>query len=428
MVLAPSYLEEVRRVQKELAKVPAEGPPIVSLYLNTRWSDEQQRERVRLFVAGRAAALEADWRDAPHGASVVATLRDLVQRVNRDLVAQGEPEDVDADGIAIFASEGRGLLVTLRSRVPFPLELEVAERPRLLTLARALDEHGHTFVVLVDGRWMRIFEVALGAVVVEANLEQYLPDRVDVGDRGPWANRMPMRAGPAALARSGGMSQMRVQRHVRDHLEHNLRSGAELLARLVGTDPEARVVICGEPELRGFFRTVLPQGVRERIVHEQRMDSRTPRHLAIQRAVRVVADQFQAARNAEVDEAIGRALGGDLAVLGTEDTLLALMESRLHVLYIDAGYEFGLGWSCRRCDAFGTKARAGCPYCGSETTSVAFGQEAVRRALAQETRVVVVPEHARLRHFRGMAGTVRRGLRPTAPGIGYGTNEPLPPR
>src|SRR5256885_9787568 len=34
----------------ELAKLPPAARPVVSVYLNTRWTDEDQRERVRIFL------------------------------------------------------------------------------------------------------------------------------------------------------------------------------------------------------------------------------------------------------------------------------------------------------------------------------------------------------------------------------------------
>ena len=34
----------------ELAKLPPASRPVVSVYLNTCWADEDQRERVRIFL------------------------------------------------------------------------------------------------------------------------------------------------------------------------------------------------------------------------------------------------------------------------------------------------------------------------------------------------------------------------------------------
>ena len=60
----------------ELARMRSGDEPIVSLYLDIRWGDEQQRERVRLFVQDRVrkklaaliGLLRMLFRSAPAGA------------------------------------------------------------------------------------------------------------------------------------------------------------------------------------------------------------------------------------------------------------------------------------------------------------------------------------------------------------------------
>ncbi len=426
-MVAASHMREARRAVQHLAAMEPDGPPVVSLYLDTKWSDEHQRERARLFLQGKAARLREAWRGTAYANDVARSLDHLERRVTTDIIEQGDPNEVDWDGYAFFVSHGRGLWVGLRTRLRLENELEVEERPRLLQVARVLADHSPAFVVLLDGRWVRLFEVALGAVIMEAEMEQYLPDRVDAGDRGPFAMRWPSRAGPAALARGGGLSQMRYQRHVRDHLEHNLKNAAALLERLSSHETGAPVVLCGEEELRGLFRRVISDPLHRRVAHEMRLDSRAPRHLAVALAARALEKVNEERRCREVDEAIGRAMGSDLAVVGTEDTMLALHESRLYALYLDVTEDLGRGWRCRSCAAFGRKAEIGCPFCGGRTMSIDLAEELARRAVLDETRLVIVSGHTRLRHYRGLAGTLRRGLSPTAPGVGYAGHEPLPP-
>ncbi len=351
-----------------------------------------------------------------------------MQWMTRYIIEQGDPAESRWDGFALFVSGGRDLWVAFRARVPIENELEIERQPRLLQIAKVMADHSPAFVVLLDGRWVRIFEVALGAVLVEVDLEQYLPDRVDSGDRGPFAKRFSTRVGPAALARGDGLSQMRFQRHIRDHLEHNLKTAAELLERLSGHEGRAPVVVCGENELRGLFRRLVSGALRGRIAHESKLDSKAPRHQVVDMAVRALNEATHQQRSQEIDSVLGRALGsGTSAVLGTEDTMLALNQSRLHTLYLDDSSGVGQGWRCMSCAAFGHKAETGCPFCRGRTTTVDLLQEMTRRALFNETRVITVSGHPRLRHYRGMAGTLRRGLSPPSPRVGYATHEPLPP-
>ena len=43
-------LMDTKKEIRALAKIPETDYPFISLYLNTKWEDEKQRERVRLFV------------------------------------------------------------------------------------------------------------------------------------------------------------------------------------------------------------------------------------------------------------------------------------------------------------------------------------------------------------------------------------------
>ena len=41
---------DLRARMAELAKIGKTEAPVVSVYLDTRWSDEHQRDRVRIFL------------------------------------------------------------------------------------------------------------------------------------------------------------------------------------------------------------------------------------------------------------------------------------------------------------------------------------------------------------------------------------------
>ena len=116
-------------------------------------------------------------------------------------------------------------------------------------------------------------------------------------------------------------------------------------------------------------------------------------------------------------------------MLGSEDTLLALNEERVWRLFVDGGANvFPNGWRCTFCDALGRKAEAGCPYCGSETTTVDLREEVVRKALAQGAHVSYVSGFSKLRHFHGLGALLRRGRNPVNAGVGHAEHEPLPAR
>src|SRR5215470_5840043 len=99
------------------------GPgPVVSLYLDTPWADEHQRDRVRVFVKNqsrKAAALFAGQLD-----SDLAWIESQAEK----LVAQTLYPDTP--GVALFASEARDLRQLVPLAAPCQDSFLVADTPR----------------------------------------------------------------------------------------------------------------------------------------------------------------------------------------------------------------------------------------------------------------------------------------------------------
>src|SRR5689334_20135257 len=110
----------------ELAKLPPAARPVVSVYLNTRWTDEDQRERVRIFLKNHLrearAAAERPAEDD------LAWLEAEAQR----LITQAEA--TDASGVALIAG-GDGLREVLPVRAAFEDAFVINSTPYLRPLA-----------------------------------------------------------------------------------------------------------------------------------------------------------------------------------------------------------------------------------------------------------------------------------------------------
>src|SRR5438874_117939 len=111
--LRPPAAERVMDVQArlaELAKLPPSARPVVSVYLNTQWTDEDQRERVRIFLKNhlREARAAAE-RPAEE---VLAWIEAEGQRII------GQVEFTDASGVALVAG-GERLREVLPVRAAF---------------------------------------------------------------------------------------------------------------------------------------------------------------------------------------------------------------------------------------------------------------------------------------------------------------------
>ena len=108
---ADTMMDVTAKLQ-ELARTAPSPAPVISVYLDTRWSDEHQRERVRVFLKNethKAAAMAAGQLEAE---------LDWITRQGERLVTQElDPEHA---GTAMFAGGAAGLRDTLRLAVPSP--------------------------------------------------------------------------------------------------------------------------------------------------------------------------------------------------------------------------------------------------------------------------------------------------------------------
>src|SRR3970040_1426171 len=91
----------------ELSRVAKSEAPVVSVYLDTRWSDEHQRDRVRIFLKNEIAKA----RDASSRRAAPADL-EWMESAGGELFSQAAAPD--ARGVALFACESAGLREVLR--------------------------------------------------------------------------------------------------------------------------------------------------------------------------------------------------------------------------------------------------------------------------------------------------------------------------
>lgn len=388
---------------QELAGIRSDRDPIVTLYLDTRWADEDQRERVRIFVQEKLRWAKEQLEDG-HLEAFARTLERVGRHVD-DLCRQAV--DTEAHGVAIFACEGLELFRTLQFSQSFQNQFSVSDTPQLLQLARIADNYEPVIVAIVDGGGAWVFETAIGGVVGDARIQHESPQRHSMG----------------------GWSQRRFQTRQRNLVEKNHKEAAEHVIFLFDQAPESHVVLVGPDRVVAAFEKVLPKRVSEQILTR----FPNPRDLGAgdgkvrdQVMARVLQELLAHEREKEirsVEAAVGEALAGGLAVLGPQDVVLAANEGRIHRLMIEDGLEL-TGWRCTNCDAIGMGASASCGYCGQDVSTVDLGQELTRRVIDNDGEIDVVDPQARLHHYHGIAAVLRhRGT--LAPGIGWAIEQPV---
>jgi hypothetical protein len=389
----------------ELARLRSGSEPIVSLYLDVRWDDEQQRERVRVSVQDRARAILGHYGPGAPGKPALTRTFDKIRAFVERLT--GRVSEESRAGCALFACEGLGLWRPHFFARSFADELCADGIPHLGQLTRLSERQRPTLVVIPSQHGAQVFEVRLGEVDSAARMF------------GP----VPRSAGGSE---PGGEPEARREQQAEEWTARNRRAAATEVTLHFDRARDARVLLVGTAQATAAFARELPERVQAAIVAKVPLprgwsSPGTIRPGAVaELASEVLGDGADGAAR-YVDAVVGEALRGGVGVVGPDDVVLAVNEGRVHALVVEEDFD-GRGFHCDNCGALGADVEKAevCPFCAGDLRAVQNLREAlVARTLAGGGRVEVVNHAGRLHAFRGVAALLRQtaptGLRGTSP-------------
>jgi len=371
--------DDVSALLARLERLPATHPGVVSVYMNTRWSDEHQRDRTRVFLTRELRrAREA-------GAAELEDL-DWIEREGDRLVQQTAVPQ--ADGVALFACRALGLRESIPVRVPFHERFVVAERPDLGALAEVLDEHASAMIVVVDGESARLLPLHPGGAGAEVALERDVPGR---HKRGGWAQ----------------LAQSRYARHIETHRDQHYEAVADAVTQIVDTQAIPRILLAGHEDQLATFQRRLPERLQRLVVGQIPAARWEPPSAILRRAAERLDLQEHSDEVVDVDDVLTEAAKGGRAVAGP-GTLEAARRGAIHRLYILADLRRP-GRACERCGAL-QEAGAGCWLCGGATRDIELAAAVVERVQTTGGSVETVQAHAGLTAAGGFAARLRYPL------------------
>ncbi|HEX9241026.1 MAG TPA: hypothetical protein VF875_01155 [Anaeromyxobacter sp.] len=411
-------MTDLEPVLAELAAIRSSSEPIVSVYLDVRWRDEQQRERVRGCVRERARAILGHYPAGTPDEPALARTLDRIEGYVEALAAHAvEPERA---GLALFACEGLGLWRPLHLAVPLAEELCADAIPHLAQLARVAARRHPILVVVPSLEGAELFEVRLGEVDLDTSV------------RGP-APRSEAEAERAGAGARGPERETKSERRAEAWALRNRRVAAERVTTLFDATSGARVILVGTAESAGAFARELPARVEAAIVAKVPMPRAWSSSGGIRNGlVRTLAQEVLGdgtdGEAQEVASAVAAAVRGGVGVAGPDDVVLAANEGRIQALFVEEDFTRS-GFRCDHCGALGPDVASAevCPFCQGELRAVLDLKEAlVARTIAGGGRVALVAHHGQLHAYRGVAALLRQtahtGLRgasppwPTSPG------------
>jgi peptide chain release factor subunit 1 len=367
---------------KKLARLDGSSHPFCSLYLNTKWDDEQQRERIRLFTKNQMKKALDELKDQEFWRTTFTEDQEQIERFVEKLVRRVTEEEVN--GIAIFSCSGSGIFFTYPSMVPFENQFFVSEHPILQPLVRLSSQYQNTLAVMVETDSARLFEISLEGVIGESSVESYVPGRHD----------------------QGGWAQMRYQRHIQDHRDRHHKEVAEQLTGLFDSGGWRNVVLIGQDRIVSNFKTFLPERVKQHIVDVFPMDFSEERSKVIIRILERLLQKEKEEVDRQIQTITERALKVGMAALGLTETLEALRRGQVHTLYLLTKTALQ-GGKCISCQSYVPVSSAPCPLCKGETKAVDLGEELIRLALRQDSEVKLVEDNLVLKENQGVGASLR---------------------
>jgi hypothetical protein len=371
---------DIATTLRELARTKPGPRPVISVYLDTRWSDEHQRDRVRVFLKNetRKAAAMA-------GGQLDAELAWIAQEGERLVAQEIAP---DRAGTAMFVGGMVGLREVVPLAVPCPDTFVVADLPRLRPFVVALGDAPRAALLFVDAESARLVALTEHGAADEVVLQS--TDPVGQHRRGGWLLLL----------------QSRYQRHIHVHRARHFDAVAEALTGLVDQYGLRAVVLAGEARNLAVFRTHLPSGLDRRIVGEVSGARYEPTSVLAERALTLLRHQAAGQLGGTLDGVLADAEGGGRATAGVEATVEAVNRGTVDRLYVLRSYE-GTGTVCSSCQALAPTTSDACRWCGGVTRPVDLAEAMIQRVLAAGGDAASVDVHAALGRAGGVAALLR---------------------
>ncbi|MGB9627279.1 MAG: Vms1/Ankzf1 family peptidyl-tRNA hydrolase [Thermodesulfobacteriota bacterium] len=376
----------IRSEIKKLALME-EGPyPFISLYLNTKWEDEQQRERIRLFTKNELKKGYDQLKDQGELRRHFIEDQQRIEKYVEGLVRRAYEEGVN--GVAIFSCNGNKTFLTYPSIIPFENQFFLSDSPVLRPLVRISSQYQNTLAVMVETDSAKLLEVSFEGLLGEFSIESYVPGRHD----------------------QGGWSQARYQRHIKDHMDKHHKEVAEQLTELFDSNQWKHIVLIGQERVLANFKSFLPERVKLNIAETFSMDFSEGRSKVLRKVFERLLQRERSEINHEIQKLKERSPQGGLATLGLSETLEALNQGQVHTLYLLTSFSYK-GGKCKGCGSLFVHLSGNpslpCPLCKGGFKMVDLGEEMMKASLRLDGEVKWVEENQVLKEHEGVGASLR---------------------
>ncbi len=377
---------EIRTEIKKLARMEEGHFPFISLYLNTKWEDEQQRERIRLFTKNELKKGYDQLKDQEEWRKHFIEDQQRIEKHVERLVRRADEEGVN--GMAIFSCSKAKLFYTYPSIIPYENQFFLSDLPVLKPLVRLSSQYQNTLGVMVETDSAKLFEISLEGLLGEFSIESYVPGRHD----------------------QGGWAQRRYQRHIKYHMDKHHKEVADQLTELFDSNQWKHIILIGQERILANFKSFLPERVKMNIAETFSIDFTEERSKVLRKIFEHLLQRERVETDREIQRLKERPPQAGLATLGLGPTLEAINQGQVHTLYLLTSFSYK-GGKCRQCGALFIYPSGNpsfpCPLCKGDSKRVDLGEEMMKASLRQDGEVKWVEENEVLREYEGVGASLR---------------------
>lgn len=359
---------------RELARLDGGTDPILSMYVDTRRGDGEQRERIRLFLKNEMTRLRGEMGGNGHEKTIERGIGELESLLANDI-------SPSTRGVALFVDPRDGNVATIELPVSVEPQVSLSPRPALRQLVRARNAHPPVLVVMIDGRSARLWRVELDRVVQHEEKENETFDHRN--DR--------------------NIRPEQVERHQQEHVGRHLRETADYASRWLSDRALAGLVLSGQNQYTTQFREHLSAAADARVLGVLHLDIR-----ASEEDIRGAVGELLSQRRANIARERLAAIkdAGELGPMGAAKVADAANQRRLQSLVISGNAQV-TGWRCTSCGTLGQNVPLGCPACGSAVLTLDLVEELIAHAEAESAEVVFVDGPSELDRRDGLGALLR---------------------
>ena len=249
-------------------------------------------------------------------------------------------------GLVMFSDASEGFFDVRKFEIRVPNILTWRDTPYVRPLLELIDEHERYGVVLTDREHARLFSIFLGEI--KEHKEVFA--KADVTHI-------------KSAGQDHAWSQMNIQRKADLHARWHLKEVVQMMSRLAQALNFDRLILAGPVEATNELQDLLPKALRARVVRKIALPVEANSAVVLEETSKI---EKEAERQGEVDlvkQLITAANKKQKAVVGLEETLLALQEWRVWQLVYTEGFNVR-GSQCTNCRTLLATENKPCPYCG----------------------------------------------------------------